>query len=402
MIYSELCGHKVSRLGFGMMRLPVLSDGKSIDEAQVARMIDHAIKNGVNYFDTAAPYHDGHSEIVAGEILSKYPRDSFYLATKYPGHQIAKSYNPAEVFENQLKKCGVDYFDFYLLHNVNEKCIDVYTDPKWGILDYFVEQKRLGRIKHLGFSTHGSPELIERFLDYADGHMEFCQIQMNYLDWSLQEADRKYKLLTDRNIPVVVMESVRGGTLANLPKEQEALLKERCPEDSAASWGYRWLTQFDNVRVILSGLSNFDQTIDNVRTFNEPKPLTADDNELLYGIADKLKDEIPCTGCRYCCKGCPMGLDIPVLLRKYNDYRVAPSFNVSMFIDALPEDKRPSACLSCGKCVRICPQGINIPEHFKAFTEEMSKHLSWDEICRQREEAAEKLKKAEAEAAAKA
>ena len=392
MIYSELCGQKVSRLGFGTMRLPLLADGKTIDEEQTERMIDYAIANGVNYFDTAAPYHDGRSEIVTGRILAKYNRDSVLLATKYPGHQIASSYNPAEVFEEQLEKCGTDYFDFYLLHNVNEKCYDVYTDAKWGILDYFKEQKRLGRIKHLGFSSHGSLKMLEDFLDYADGAMEFCQIQMNYLDWTLQDAQHKYEMLESRGIPVIVMESVRGGALANLPKEQEARLKAVRPEVSVASWGYRWLTQFDNVKVILSGLSSYEQTLDNVRTFNEAMPVTEADNKLLFDIAEQLKDSIPCTGCRYCCEGCPMGLDIPTLIAKYNDYRVAPSFNVTMFIDSLPESKRPSACISCGKCVRSCPQNINVPEHLKAFTEEMSKHISWDEICRQREEAAKALK----------
>lgn len=398
MIYNELCGEQVSRLGFGMMRLPLLADGKTIDEEQTERMIDLAIKNGVNYFDTAAPYHDGFSELVAGKYLSKYPRESYHLATKYPGHQIAKTYNPAEIFEGQLKKCGVDYFDFYLLHNVNEQCYDVYTDPKWGILEYFKEQKRLGRIKHLGFSSHGNVEMLEKFLDYADGAMEFCQIQMNYLDWTLQEASEKYKMLTSRGIPMIIMESVRGGALANLPEEQDARLKAVCPERSAASWGYRWLMQHDNARVILSGLSSYDQAVDNINTFNEAKPLTEADNELLLDIAEHLKDSIPCTGCRYCCKGCPMGLNIPVLIKKYNDYRVFPSFNVSMYVDSLPEDKKPSACLACGKCVRICPQGINIPQVFKDFTAEMSKHTSWEEICRQREAAAEALKAKEAEA----
>ena len=399
MIYSELCGHKVSRLGFGTMRLPLLADGKTIDKAQTEKMIDYAIANGVNYFDTAAPYHEGKSEIVTGEILKKYPRESYFLATKYPGHQLARSYNPAETFEEQLEKCGVDYFDFYLLHNINEKCYDVYTDPKWGILEYFKEQKRLGRIRHLGFSTHGQPELIENFLKYADGAMEFCQIQMNYLDWTLQNAKLKYEILERYNVPMVIMESVRGGALANLPAAQDARLKAVCPEDSAASWGYRWLTQFDNAKVILSGLSNYEQTLDNVKTFNEAKPITESDNALLFDIAEHIKDSVPCTGCRYCCDGCPMGLDIPTLLAKYNDYRVAPSFNVSMYIEALPDSRKPSACISCGKCVRSCPQNINVPEHLKAFTEEMAKHPSWDDICKEREAAAEALKAAKAKEA---
>ena len=197
MIYSEFQGKQLSQLGFGAMRLPCLADG-SIDEEQVAQMTRMAMEAGVNYFDTAYPYHGGQSERVMGRVLSKYPRESYYLATKYPGHQILSSgYNPAEIFEEQLKKCGVDYFDFYLLHNVNEKSVEVYTDPKWGIVDYFKEQKRLGRIHHLGFSSHAQVEGLEKFLDAYGQDMEFCQIQLNYMDWTLQKAREKYELLTE-------------------------------------------------------------------------------------------------------------------------------------------------------------------------------------------------------------
>ena len=219
MIYSDFHGKKLSLLGFGTMRLPLIPGGTAadIDQEQVDKMVAYAIGHGVNYFDTAYPYHGSMSEIAIGKALSAYPRDSFFLADKFPGHQIASSYDPAGVFEDQLRKCGVDYFDFYLMHNVNEHSIRTYKDEKWHIVEYFIEQKRLGRIKHLGFSCHGSVENIREFLDAFGEHMEFCQIQLNYLDWSLQDAKGKYALLTQRGIPVWVMEPVRGGKLVRLP-----------------------------------------------------------------------------------------------------------------------------------------------------------------------------------------
>ncbi len=393
MLYTTMAGERVSRLGFGAMRLPLLDDGKTIDEAQVQKMVDHAIANGVNYFDTAFPYHGGNSELVTGRALKKYPRESYFLADKYPGHQIASSYDPAEVFEEQLKKCGVDYFDFYLLHNVNEGSVVTYKDPRWGIIDYFREQKRLGRIRHLGFSTHGSTEMIRDFLDFTGGDMEFCQIQINYLDWTLQDAKAKYELLEERNIPIIAMEPVRGGKLADLPAEAHAKLQALRPGASDASWGYRWLQQYPQVRVVLSGWFSLEQTMDNVRTFSEGEPLTDEENALLADIAESMKDSIPCTACRYCCDGCPMGLDIPVLIAKYNDYRLYPTFNVSMFIEQLPEDKQPSACIACGKCVRVCPQNIDIPGAFRAFSEGLASRPTWAQLSRERELAAIELRK---------
>lgn len=219
MIYRSFQGKSLSLLGVGTMRLPTLADG-TIDAEQVDRMTDYAMAHGVNYFDTAYPYHGGESERVIGASLSRYPRETYYLATKYPGHQIlSNGYHPEEIFEEQLKKCGVEYFDFYLLHNVYEKSMETYLDPRWGIVDYFREQKRLGRIKHLGFSSHAGVEGLKTFLDYCGEDMEFCQIQLNYLDWTLQDGKEKYDLLTGRGIPVWVMEPVRGGRLANLTQE---------------------------------------------------------------------------------------------------------------------------------------------------------------------------------------
>ena len=391
MLYNEACGELLSRLGFGCMRLPQTPE-KTIDEAELQKMVDYAIEHGVNYFDTAWPYHGGMSEIAIGKALAKHPRDKWFLADKYPGHQIADRYDPAEIFEQQLKKCGVEYFDFYLLHNVYENSIGVYTDEKWGILDYFVEQKRLGRIRHLGFSSHARPDTLEKFLNYAGDRMEFCQIQLNYLDWTLQEAEAKYALLTERGLPVWVMEPLRGGRLAELSDVDTAKLRALRSDESTAAWSFRWLQNLPNVRMVLSGMSAFEQMADNVSTFSGGQAQTAAEAALLADIAEGLKNALPCTRCRYCCDGCPMGLDIPMLIHAYNDLKFAGGMTVSMQMDALPEDKRPSACVGCGACAAICPQSIDIPAAMSGLAELLSKMPSWAEMCRQREEAARKLK----------
>lgn len=383
MIYSKFGEKQLSLLGFGAMRLPVKEDG-TVDKEQVKTMVRHAMDHGVNYFDTAWPYHDGQSETVMGEVLSEYDRDSYYLATKYPGHQISETYDPAALFEAQLEKCGVDYFDFYLLHNVYEKSMDVYLDPQWGILDYFKEQKRLGRIKHLGFSTHAQMDCLKEFLDACGEDMEFCQIQLNYLDWTLQDAKAKYDLLTEKGIPVWVMEPVRGGKLAKLDEANEQTLKALRPDEKIPAWAFRFLQGLPNVKMILSGMSDQTQMEDNVNTFADSKPLTQEETEVLLKIAESMKDSIPCTACRYCCKGCPMGLDIPMLIGIYNEIRIIPTVNAVMRIEGLPKDKQPSACIGCGKCMQICPQNIDIPTVMKDLNERMQKIPSWEEICRQR------------------
>lgn len=391
MIYRKFQGNQLSLLGFGAMRLPQREDG-TVDEAQVEEMVRYAMEHGVNYYDTAYPYHGGTSEIILGKALKQYPRDSFYLATKYPGHQISSSYDPAAVFEEQLQKCGVEYFDFYLLHNVYENSMKTYLDPKWGILEYFKEQRRLGRIRHLGFSSHGSVELLRQFLDICGEDMEFCQIQLNYLDWILQDAKGKYELLTERGIPVWVMEPVRGGRLAKLDDASEARLKEKRPEESVPAWGFRFLQGLSGLRMILSGMSSLEQMKDNVSTFGEYRDLSEEEKQLLLDIADGMKNSIPCTGCRYCCDGCPRGLDIPMMMSLLNEIRFSPAVNAAMRLDALPEDKQPSACVACGKCAKVCPQNIPIPQMMKELTEALEKIPSWAEICRQREEAQKKLK----------
>lgn len=393
MLKSRLCGHEVSRLGFGAMRLPTLSDG-SIDIAQTAEMTDIAIKNGVNYFDTAFPYHAGKSETVMGDILKSYPRDSFYLATKYPGHQISKSYDPAAIFEEQLGKCSVDHFDFYLLHNVCENSFDVYNDPKWGIIDYFVRQREEGRIRHLGFSTHARPETLEKFLSLYGDKLEFCQIQLNYLDWTLQNAKAKYELLDSLGIPVVVMEPVHGGKLAHLGGGKDERLSAARPDESSAAWAFRWLQALPNVKVVLSGMSSLAQMKENVSVFESEKPLSEDESTLLLSIAEELKNAVPCTACRYCCDGCPAGLDIPVLIGALNDLRFEKSFTVSMQLDAMPADKLPTACIGCGACESICPQNIEIPKLMRELADMLPTLPSWAEICKKRDEEAQANRKA--------
>ena len=389
MIYKEFQGEKLSLLGFGTMRLPTLEDD-SIDEALTQTMIDYAMEHGVNYYDTAWPYMQNRSETVVGACLKKYPRESFHLATKFPGHMLAESYDPAGIFEQQLKKCQVDYFDFYLLHNVYENSISVYNDPRWGIVDYFVEQKRLGRIKHLGFSSHADLPCLTEFLDRYGEHMEFCQLQFNYLDWTMQHGKEKYDLLKSRGIPLWVMEPVRGGKLASLPEADEQRLHALRPNASIASFGYRWQQGFDNVHMVLSGMSNLEQMVDNVQTFETENPLTAEEEQAVMDAAEHLKDSVPCTACRYCCDGCPMGLNIPDLLHKYNQTRVGSGTSVKMQLDALPKDKWPEACIGCGACASVCPQKIAIPDVLASFAAELEKLPSWADVCKARAEAERK------------
>ncbi len=387
MISHDFQNIKLSALGFGMMRLP-LNEDKSIDEPQVFQMVDYALEHNVNYFDTAYPYHSSKSEITAGKALSRHPRDSYYLATKYPGHQIADTYDPADVFTDQLRKCRVDYFDFYLLHNVCEISIPVYEDPRWGIIDYFLEQKKEGKIRHFGMSSHALPDNLEKFLDRWGEHIEFCQIQLNYLDWTLQNAKRKYEILSERGIPVWVMEPLHGGRLCNLTDAAREKLQQLRPEETVPGWGFRWLQGLPNVKMILSGMSSLEQMKANIETFETFSPLNEKENAAIAEIADEMKNALPCTSCRYCCDGCPMGLDIPTLINAYNDARFQAAFTVSMMLDTLPKEKLPSACIGCGQCAQVCPQKIDIPRAMEEFSELIPKLPNWTKLCEERAAAA--------------
>ena len=389
MIFKKFKNENLSLLGFGTMRLPLKEDG-TIDEVQVEQMVEYAMENGVNYFDTAYPYHDGESERVIGRILSQYPRESYFLADKFPGHQIFDDYTPERFFEEQLERCQVEYFDFYLLHNVYEKSINTYKDSNWKIVNYLLEQKKNGRIKHLGFSSHGSKEIMKEIIAYCQGELEFCLIQLNYLDWTLQGAREKYEMLTEMGIPVWVMEPVRGGKLARLSDEQEAFLKKLRPEESTPAWAFRFLQDLPNVHMVLSGMSAMEHMKDNVKTFEEYKPLSEEERQFLFDVAEGMKTSVPCTSCQYCVAGCPKGLDIPMLISIYNELKFVPTVNASMRIEAMEEDKKPTACIACGKCSHMCPQGIHIPEIMKELPELMAKLPTWEEVSRLREEAQER------------
>ena len=378
MIYNDFNGIQLSALGMGNMRLPVVegNDGK-IDVDKAKEMIAYCMKAGINYYDTAYGYHGGQSELVVGELLKKYDRNSFYLASKFPGYDLSNMPKIKEIFEEQLKKCQVEYFDFYLFHNVCEMNIDAYLNPKYGIYDYLIEQKRNGRIKHLGFSTHGDIECMTRFLNAYGKDMEFCQIEINYFDYKFQNAKGKVELLDQWNIPVWVMEPVRGGQLASLSQEATSKLKTARPDESVVSWAFRFLQSFPSIKMTLSGMSNMNQLKENIETCNENKPLNEKEMDLILGIADDMirKTTVPCTGCHYCVSKCPKELDIPFLLKLYNEAMVAGSgdFIAPMALSSVDADKQPECCVNCHSCEKVCPQQIHIPEHLANFAKKMGR-----------------------------
>ena len=372
MIYRDFQDVKLSALGMGAMRLPVVDgDDSKIDEAAAFAMVDEAMARGVNYYDTAWGYHNGNSELVMGKALARHPREKFYLATKFPGYDLSNMGKVEEIFEKQLEKCQVEYFDFYLFHNVCEMNIDAYLDPKYGTYDYLLAQKKNGRIRHLGFFAHGDYDVMKRFLEAYGKDMEFCQIQLNYLDWDFQDAKRKVELLNQWNIPVWVMEPLRGGKLASLAPEDEAKLKALRPDEGIPAWAFRYLQSIPSVVVTLSGMSNMEQMKENIATFEMDKPLNETELETLHAIAQGMVKKIvlPCTACHYCTSHCPQGLDIPNLLSLYNEHCFTQGgFIAPMALSAIPADKQPSACIGCRSCEAVCPQGIKISEAMADFT----------------------------------
>lgn len=371
MIYNDFQGLKISALAMGAMRLPVIDGNDSnIDEKQTFEMAAYAFEHGVNYFDTAWGYHNGNSELVMGRVLKQFPRDKFYLATKFPGYDLSNMGKVKEIFERQLEKCQVDYFDFYLIHNVCEMNIDEYLNPSHGIYDYLLEQKKRGRIKHLGFSDHGGLDVMKRFLDAYGKGMEFCQIQLNYMDWDFQKAKDKLSLLDQWNIPVLVMEPLRGGQLVKLPEEAVRKLKELRPEETAPGWAFRFLQSFPQVVTTLSGMSTLEQVKANIGTFETNAPVNKAEFALLTEIAASIVKNIavPCTACRYCIKQCPKDLDIPMLLELYNEHSVTGGgFIAPMALMAMDRDKQPDSCIQCGSCEEVCPQKIKIPDALADF-----------------------------------
>ena len=390
MYYNELNGLKVSALGLGNMRLPkVEGQGEKIDREKAQEIVDYAMSHGITYFDTAYRYHGGESELFLGEAMKKYPRGSYLLASKFPGHMMEKKENGMmgftsllaghpdttvdALFHEQLRKCQTDYFDFYLLHNVSEKSLVFYNDPEIGIVDYLLEQKQQGKIRHLGFSSHAvSAETIDDFLKRYEGVFEFVQIQLNYMDWKIQNAKAKVEVIARHGLKIVVMEGVRGGRLANLPAPQMEKLQAVRPADSAARWALRWLQGIPEVAVVLSGMSTLDQIVENVETFREPNPVSPAEKELLQEVAESMLSWVPCTACRYCTEGCPMELDIPRMIAAYNGLK-----NGDHMAGYKPDEAQPSMdprrCIGCGSCASICPQNIRIPEILQELAQMLTK-----------------------------
>ena len=371
MIYKEFQGKQLSMLGLGCMRLP-LTDGDDahVDQAAVEQMVACAMERGINYYDTAWGYHNGNSQVAIGKALAAYPRDSFYLANKFPGYDLSNMNKVAEIFEAQLKKCGVDHFDFYLFHNVCEMNIDAYLDPKYGILEYLLEQKRNGRIHHLGFSCHGAMPVLRRFLEACGEHMEFGQLQLNYVDWAFQDGQEKAELLARWHIPLWVMEPLRGGRLARLSEQEAAPLRALQPERSLPAWGFRFLQSIPGITLILSGMSDLQQLQENLDIFETEEQLPQAQWEALLALGREMtaSKALPCTACRYCTSHCPQQLDIPQLLALYNEHCfTGGGFIAPMALSAIPVNKQPSACVGCRSCEAVCPQQLKISEALADF-----------------------------------
>lgn len=372
MLYNTFQDLSLSALGLGMMRLPVIDgDDAKVDETAAAEMIYIAIKSGINYFDTAWGYHNGNSELTAGKFLSRYPRENYYLASKFPGYDLSNMPKVEEIFQRQLEKCQCEYFDFYLFHNVYEGNVDSYLNPAYNILPYLLEQKAKGKIRHLGFSTHGSIEVMKKFLSAYGQHMEFCQIQLNYMDWHFQNAEEKVRLLNEANIPIWVMEPLRGGRLANAQDTTKEKLKALRQDETIPAWAFRFLQSIPGVTMILSGMSNMEQLKDNIETFATSKPLSETEFAQLVELADEetAKGGLPCTACHYCISHCPQELPIPELIALYNEHKVTGGgFIAPMSVGSMVAEKRPNNCIACKNCEEVCPQQIKISAMMSDFS----------------------------------
>ncbi len=366
----EMKGYKnisLSRLGMGNMRLPLRDDleGKPIDRQKAQEIIDYAMSHGINYYDTAYVYNSGDSEKFLGEAMKQYPRDSYYRATKF---NIGANPDYKAVFEQQLERLGIDHFDFYLIHAVMDHNYKKYEES--GCIEYFKELKKQGKIRYLGFSNHSSPDTLRHFRDLYD--WDFIQLQLNYYDWQYGSTKEEYEICTEKGIPVVVMEPVRGGRLADLTPEANELLKSAHLDWSVASWAFRWVKSLPNVQVVLSGMSNMEQIEDNVKTFDEEGALSENDKETLFKACDMFRNQmqVPCTKCRYCCDECPAKIDIPFILMKYNNYKLNGAWVIQ---DLKTTDKpAPKDCVGCKKCMGHCPQSINVPEIMKELADKLA------------------------------
>lgn len=354
---------KISLLGLGSMRFPLDESGE-IDEDHVRKMVKYAMDNGVTYYDHAWFYHDYKSETLMGKILSDYERSSFYMADKLPLWLCDSEEAVEEMFAQQLKNLQTDYIDFYLVHAISESVIEKFHE--YNVAEKLLKWKAEGKIKHIGFSFHDTLEVFKKAVDIFD--WEFSLLQLNYMDIDHQQGIEGYEILKERNIPVLIMEPVKGGNLANFNEEINKVFTDYSPDESIASWAIKWLANLDNVAVILSGMSNLEQVIDNVATVANFKGLNDEEVALIENVRKQVNDrlKVNCTGCKYCMP-CPKNVNIPKAFSIYNDYGM---YENEQFLDwsygLLHRDSQlPSQCVDCGICVDLCPQNLDIPNLLK-------------------------------------
>lgn len=356
---------EVSLLGFGCMRFPTLENGE-VDFEESKKMVDFAVQSGVNYIDTAWPYHDKKSELIVRDIIKHYDRESFYLADKLPLWECKNNDDIDRIFHEQLKKCGVEYFDFYLIHAVNKQRYDQVIELN--VIDQLEKYRSEGKIRNIGFSFHDDLPTFKKWVDLYN--WDFCQIQLNYMDTKHQQGMKGYEILTEKDIPVIIMEPVKGGSLVKFNDEIEGMMKEHNPTASIASWAFRWVGSLENVKVILSGMSTMEQVVDNVNTFTDFEPLNNEENAIIDKVKTKILSlsKVDCTSCNYCMP-CPHGVAIPTNFRVYNHYSMYQQDGYVKWVtsnmkkDGIFADE----CIECNECIEKCPQQIQIPTELTNF-----------------------------------
>lgn len=363
-------GVETSLLGFGCMRFPTTAEGK-IDEARAEKMLDMAYESGVNYFDTAYPYHAGASEPFVGKVLNKYDRDTYYLATKLPVWLVEKEEDVRRIFEEQLERLEKEYVDFYLLHALDKERWEKVKSLK--IVETCEQLQKEGKIKNLGFSFHDDYEVFEEIL--TSRNWDFCQIQYNYMDTEEQAGDKGYALTEKLGVPLVIMEPIRGGSLAEFSEDINEKFHALDGEKSVASYALRWVASHPNVKVVLSGMSTEEQAADNLKTFGDFKPLNEKERQTIEEVVQTLRARVQngCTGCAYCMP-CPAGVNIPRNFHLWNQYHIYRKYGVvKSGWEGLEEKERPINCIKCGKCETVCPQHLSIRENLEQVQRDLEK-----------------------------